>query len=119
MWTLFNYQYRDAGNFKARGRLALRGQIQADEVKRVEEALESGEFFIAEQVGVPPLQRQLQTQFGGRNENDHCWHSIEGWEVVEQRPIDAVEQGDIASFANRFARVERWREELSPEFGNN
>ena len=31
MWTLFKYLYRDAGNFKAFGSLALEGPLTADE----------------------------------------------------------------------------------------
>lgn len=118
MWTLFNYLYRDAGNFKIRGTLALCGQISDDEKCRIELAFESGEFFIAEQIGVPPLQKLLQDGFGGRNSTDHCWHSFEGWEVVETCPTGVSQLGGVRQFVERITSVERWNEDLSPEFNS-
>lgn len=117
MWTLFKYLYRDAGNFKTHGAIALHGQIDRTQIGRVDAALESGEFFIAEQVGVPPLQIKLQSDFGGRTKSDHCWHSFEGWEVVEMCPMGAIVDGDVGGFVARFDRVKVWDEGLSPEFG--
>lgn len=59
MWIAFDYMYRDAGNFKAFGTVVLKGSMsQADQVM-VRSRLSDGEFFIAEQVGVPPLYREL------------------------------------------------------------
>lgn len=118
MWTLFKYLYRDAGNYKVSGVLALSGEIDAESTTLVDQALESGEFFIAEQVGAPPLQPLLQRQFGGRNDGDHCWHSFEGWEVVEQCPIYLTPHDSVEQFVTRFAQTETWQECLSPEFGS-
>lgn len=118
MWTLFKYLYRDAGNYKVSGVLALSGEIDAESTALVDQALESGEFFIAEQVGAPPLQPLLQGQFEGRNDDDHCWHSFEGWEVVEQCPIYLTPHASVEHFVSRFARTETWQESLSAEFGS-
>ena len=55
MWTAFEYQYRDADNFKAFGTVILDGAVSEADESVVRAHLNSGEFFIAEQIGVPPL----------------------------------------------------------------
>jgi len=51
--TRFEYLYRDASNYKSWADLVFSGAI-TDELKaRLSGALESGEFFIADQIRVP------------------------------------------------------------------
>lgn len=116
MWTLFNYQYRDASNYKVCGTAAFSGTISPDEQVEIEHALESREFFIAEQIGVPPLQHLLQRAFGGPNADDHCWHLFENWGFCSALPIAILDSGPIGPFVERFRSITKWNESLSPCF---
>lgn len=52
--TVFEYLYRDAGNFKTYGRVLLLGRDEAAE-REIRACLEWGDQFVAEQVGIPAL----------------------------------------------------------------
>jgi hypothetical protein len=115
MWTAFDYLYRDAGNFKAFGRVILEGRLRPADEALVCSRLSSGEFFIAEQVGVPTLYEELYRWSGGVTGSDHCWH-----EFVRFRETSDGGEGraaaTIAEFVARFAEVKDWDETLSPHF---
>jgi len=74
--TGFEYRYRDAGNFKASGRLLLTGSLSESERDEIIARLEDSELFIAEQIGIPTLYGQLYAINGGPNDDDHCWHEF-------------------------------------------
>ncbi len=82
----------------------------------VEAVFEGGEFFITEQVGVPALQHILQRDYGGPNEDDHCWHCFESWSVCDELPQGLVGHETVEAFVARFKSVGHWREELSANF---
>jgi hypothetical protein len=114
MWTAFDYMYRDAGNFKAFGTIVLKGSVNQADQAMVRSRLSDGEFFIAEQVGVPPLYHELYRWSGGPTENDHCWH-----EFISFRETSAPDRESTCTadeFVDRFAVVEKWDETLSPHF---
>jgi hypothetical protein len=115
MWTAFDYLYRDAGNFKAFGTVILKGRVQPSDRELIRSRLSSGEFFVAEQVGVPPLYGELYRWTGGPTELDHCWHEFVGFREIES---SEGEDEAIASenFVSRFAGIEDWDGALSPHF---
>lgn len=117
VWTEFEYCYRDAGNFKAFGSLWLEGVLDADQKADFEAGLESGEFFVAEQVGVPTLYAKLyQWSSGHATDDDHCWHAFVKLRDQATLPLGVIVLGRAGDFADRFARVEQWTEQLSPHF---
>lgn len=69
MNTRISYLYRDASNYKAHHDVVVHGEIT---FAQIESALESGQFFIPSQVGLPDLQAQL----GPANDDDHAWHEL-------------------------------------------
>jgi hypothetical protein len=113
-WTVFEYLYRDAGNFKAFGSVLLKGRVSDDNRDAIRSRLESGEFFIAEQVGVPPLYEQLYQWSAGPTESDHCWHEFVGFREIDGPESSVTYVGDAATFVARFAAVTGWEESLSP-----
>lgn len=115
-WTVFEYLYRDAGNFKAFGSVLLKGRVSDDNRDAIRSRLESGEYFIAEQVGVPPLYEQLYQWSNGPTESDHCWHEFVGIRDVDSPTAGVKSVGDAAKFVTRFAGVTGWEESLSPHF---
>lgn len=116
MWTLFKYLYRDASNYKAFGAVAVAGQFSEDERANIRQQLESGQFFIAEQIGVPPLYDQLYRWSDGPISDDHCWHEFERFEEVGERPSGMIVSGSAADFVARISAVKEWQLDLSPHF---
>jgi len=115
MWTAFDYMYRDAGNFKAFGTVMLEGGVSSADQKLIRCHLESGEFFIAEQVGVPPLYGELCKWSDGPTSDDHCWHEFVGVRLSNE-PQDGTQSVSAREFVARFSAVEDWNECLSPQF---
>lgn len=114
MWTAFDYMYRDAGNFKALGTVALEGGLSERDQDLIRSRLQGGEFFIAEQVGVPPLYEQLYRWSGGITNDDHCWHEIVGFREMPDPENGASPILDASELVKRFARIDHWDENLSP-----
>ena len=116
--TLFQYRYRDSGNFKASGNVVLMGKLTAAEQQRFGLCLDRGEFFIAEQVGVPPLYEQLYQWSGGPTSSDHCWHEFAGFAEMDSSdvPPHAFYWGEAADFLDQFCSIEQWDGSLSPHF---
>jgi hypothetical protein len=115
MWTAFDYMYRDAGNSKVFGTVILEGRLGAADQEVIRSHLSSREFFLAEQVGVPPLYQKLYRWSAGATNSDHCWH-----EFVAFREIAAHESASEVvksrNFVSRFTSVKDWDETLSPHF---
>lgn len=116
MWTAFDYMYRDAGNFKAFGRVIIKGSLNEADRYSILSCLSSGEYFIAEQVGVPPLYEQLYRWSGGPTQSDHCWHEFVAFRDLSELPVGASTAVAAAEFVARFAAVTDWDGELSPHF---
>lgn len=107
-WTLFEYLYRDAGNFKAYGAVVLTGRIGETDREVILERLDSGEFFIAEQVGVPPLYKDLYRWSHGPTQSDHCWHEFVGFRETNARPERCACGSTAAHLVRQFASVSDW-----------
>ena len=115
MLTAFDYMYRDAGNFKALGTVTLDRRLDKRDQELIRRRLSSGEFFIAEQVGVAPLYRELYKWSGGPTSDDHGWHEFVGFRALSERE-EGTEAIDAREFVARFAAVEDWNEGLSRHF---
>lgn len=117
VWTTFDYRYRDAGNFKANGRIWLRGRLSANQRSIILASLEAGEFFVAEQVGVPTLYAQLYEWSNGSSiKDDHCWHEFVAFTEFHTSEDDAEIWGAAKDFAQRFVEVVDWDGSLSVHF---
>lgn len=116
MWTAFDYMYRDAGNFKAFGTVILEGSVSSADQELIRCRLESGEFFIAEQVEVRPLYGELCKWSRGPTSDDHCWHEFVGIRPLNE-PENHAQSVTTHEFVARFAAVDAWNEGLSPQFG--
>jgi hypothetical protein len=115
---IFEYRYRDAGNYKADGRVLLHGELTPLERNEIEAKLESGEFFVAEQVGLPTLYHKLFAFSGGRTPDDHAWHEFVGFQTVSSdfhRADDDFVIG-ASELINSFRSVGCWKPELSSNF---
>lgn len=86
-FCIFEYMYRDAGNWKTFGLLLMHGNGE-DVQALLEACLECGRQFVAEQVNVPPLHMKHFADCGeGPSDLDHAFH-----EFICLRPATEEEQ---------------------------
>ena len=112
----FDYMYRDASNYKAFGALLLTGGVNEDGLKRMVSTLDSGEFFIAEQIGIPALYEELWAFSDGPSEDDHVWHTFNQFRPPIEEEADLPVWGSVSDLIERFERIESWNEALSPHW---
>ncbi len=116
-FCVFEYLYRDADNFKAWGALLLKGALNDAQVAEMKCKFEGETFFIAEQLGVPPLYQELWNYSGGAAESDHPWH-----EFFRVRPADENDLamhapwGTASALFQAITKISRWNERLSPNY---
>lgn len=79
---VFEYLYRDAGNWKTYGALLLQGSSSEDSRALLRGCLEWEDLFVAEQVNVPSLCPAHWADHGeGPSDLDHAYH-----EFIDLRP---------------------------------
>lgn len=114
---VFEYQYRDASNYKAWGEILLSGVPSQNDMATLRACLESGEYFVAEQVGVPAVYKELWDLSGGPTSDDHALH-----EFVNLRQATTEDTATLPLFGNlsnlleAFQTVTAWDYSLSPNF---
>ncbi len=84
----FNYLYRDAGNYKSYGSVVFKNPnnlLLAKIDSRLRKVFFQGEFFIAEQIGVPDVFLYLNDDI---SVDDHCFHEFESVEETTEAPTD-------------------------------
>ena len=89
-FSVFEYLYRDAGNYKAWGELLLLGGATEADIEEIRCQLDLGEYFVPELVGIPPLQVKLHQYSGGPSGDDHIFH-----EFVDLRPATNLEADSL------------------------
>ena len=113
--SIFEYMYRDGGNFKTFGRLKLRDWNEEADAK-IRLCLESGELFVAEQIGVPALcGEHWEAVEDGPSDLDHAFHEF----VCVRQPKDADSDlpawGSLDAMLDRMqGAARRWDVRLSP-----
>lgn len=115
-FSIFEYLYRDASNYKAWGSLFLTGQATQADVDALRKCLESGDLFVAEQVGVPPVYAELWEFSDGLTDDDHVWHEYFGLRPATAEDTPEEPWGSVGGLLARFTSVKRWDERLSPHW---
>ena len=77
--TRINYLYRDADNYKMHNSCVVSGEITEAQAIEIMSCLDSGEYFIPRQVGLPEKRFDRLDE-----ETDHCWFELDadGFEVT-------------------------------------
>jgi len=103
-YSVFEYMYRDAGNWKTFGSMLLEG-FQEDAASVLQECLDWGNQFVAEQVNVPALyEEHFKACGGGPSSLDHAFH-----EFVQLRPAAAEEIAMLPIAASVQSLLARFR----------
>lgn len=114
--TSFDYMYRDAGNFKSYGFILLLGRFSKSDASQITETMESGEFFIAEQIGIPPLYDTLFRLSDGMIASDHTWHSFIAMRHIKCSTMIGPFWGTVEDLVRAFVSVSVWDDTFSPNF---
>lgn len=115
-YCVFEYMYRDAGNWKTHGALLLIGD-GFDRREAMRACMESGDLFVAEQVAVPSLCAQHFIECkDGPSDLDHAYH-----EFVDLRPATGTDVATLqlsGTFNALMLRMQaasaNWDVSLSP-----
>ena len=113
--SVFEYLYRDGGNFKTHGLLRLSGwDDEAEGIIR--KCLEWGDQFVAEQVGVPSLCNEHWESVGeGPSDLDHAFHEFVCLRTPEPDEASLPVWGSVDELVSRMrAAARRWDVRLSP-----
>jgi hypothetical protein len=114
---VFEYLYRDASNYKAWGAILLSGIPSQNDIAGLLACLESEEYFVAEQVGIPAVYKELWDLSGGPNDDDHALHEFVALRVATNEERKSLQVfGDLSSLLKTFQSVTRWDYSLSPNF---
>jgi hypothetical protein len=98
-----NYMYRDGANYKELGSVVFANpsMLTAGEVeRRLREACDCGENFIAGQVELPELFHWVLGNYPLDEETDHCWHELV---VVSDVEDETTDERCIEDFIDQFS----------------
>lgn len=116
-FSVFEYLYRDAGNFKAWGTALLEGTLTEAQVGEMRSTFDGGEYFIAEQIGVRPLYEELWKYSDGPTESDHVWHEFVALYPAEENDLARSDPwGKATALLNAIRAISCWNERLSPHW---
>lgn len=114
---VLEYLYRDASNYKAWGKLLLSGIPSQSDIEALRTCLESDVYFVAEQVGIPAIYKELWNLSGGRTSDDHAVHEFVALRVASVKERKALPLfGELPSLLMMFKAVSKWDYSLSPNF---
>ena len=114
-FTVFEYVYRDAGNFKTAGRLLLSGQ-DAHAEGAIRRCLEWADQFVAEQIGVLALCEAHWESVGeDPSDLDHAFHEFLGLRPATREDLTLSEWGSVELMVSRMQTAAgKWDVALSP-----
>ncbi len=58
-YSIFEYQYRDACNYKAWGEILLQGNHSPTDAEKIKDSCDWNNTFVAEQLEIPTLYEEL------------------------------------------------------------
>jgi len=117
---IFEYLYRDASNFKVGGEVLLEGELGDADVALLQSKFDSGEFFIAEQIGVPTLYETLwqECECEPSEELDHVWHEFGAVRSATEEDLQSLKPwGTAKDFLASVTKIQTWKLEMSRNWG--
>ena len=116
-YCVFEYMYRDAGNWKTHGALLLAGDANDARTVQLRQCCDSGELFVAEQVGVPSLCREHFASCGeGPSDLEHAYHDFFGLRTATDEEVAILPlAGSLENLVERMqVAAKDWDVTLSP-----
>lgn len=115
-FLIFEYLYRDGGNYKAWGEIRLSGELTKNQIEEIQHKLQWGDLFVAEQVNIPILYHHLyQYSEEGPTIYDHAFHEFSEIRNATPEEIQVVPLwGTTNALLEAFRSVKSWDVTLSP-----
>lgn len=114
-FSIFEYFYRDAANYKAWGAILLEGLASHHAVHEMQRCFEAQTFFIAEQINIPPLYSELWLLSNGPTSDDHVWHSFHALRPAATKEVEeSAIFGTVDSLVQAVRAIRAWDQTLSP-----
>lgn len=117
-FCVFEYMYRDAANWKTYGQALLKGAFSQSYIDVIVPALDGGRCFIAEQIGIPPLQDEHLDFYDPIEDEDidHAYHEFVALRAAEPDELEKLSVvGDVTEVVARIQAIaNRWDCTLSP-----
>lgn len=112
---VFDYIYRDGGNFKTHGQLLLTG-YRPEAEQMIRGCLEWDGQFVAEQVRVPSLCREhWEAVDDGPSDLDHAFHEFVSLRLADEGDAGLKAWGPLDSFLEQMRAAKgKWDVTLSP-----
>lgn len=105
-YTVMEYLYRDADNFKSFGQILLEGKFDFNDTIKIEYFLESGAFFVAEQLDIPVLYSELWEYSNGVTRADHAFHEFSKFRKASNVDIERMNPwGTVADLFNKLELI--------------
>ena len=117
-FAILEYQYRDASNYKSCGLLLLHGSPAPHAEELIRQHCEAQMYFVAEQVGIPPLYEALYHFSGGPTDDDHVFHEFHGLRFAKNSEVRSLAVCcTVGELAARFRATQaQWDYSLSPHY---
>jgi hypothetical protein len=109
-YSILEYLYRDAGNYKTHGAVLLAGRAKPADAATIRASLDDARFVV-EQVGIAPLQPQHLRDCGSEaGELDHGFHEFATLRAAEGGEADGeVARMTVVELVQRFREAAgRW-----------
>lgn len=103
-YSIFEYLYRDAGNYKTHARVLLRGRAVAGDLAAIRLALDD-DTFLPGDVGLPSLHEQHWRDCGSGfdRELDHPCHEFSALRRARREDLETLTpSGTVTQLAGRF-----------------
>lgn len=115
--SIFEYMYRDGGNFKTVGCVRLSGYDPGADAT-IRGCLESSNQFVAEQLGIPSLCREhWEATDDGPSDLDHAFNEFIGLRLAKIGEVDAATWGSLESLVARVqVAAGKWDVRRSPNW---
>lgn len=108
--TVFEYLYRDAGNYKVYGIVPICGEVTKDAERSIKNSLIGGDYFFAEKVGIPTLYQELWKYSDGPTDDDHEYHEYIGFRSLNDYEAEVLaEPIEISDLVSRFMEAAKSR----------
>ena len=113
-FSIFEYLYRDASNYKSWGIALLEGQLSTKEVATMVKHFDSGLYFVAEQIGIPTLYGELLLLSGGCSTvDDHSFHEFHGLHIATTDDVNNLPKwGQASELLSRIQGIKYWNAAL-------
>jgi hypothetical protein len=109
-YTVFEYLYRDGGNFKSWGAVLLKGTFREEVQNTITGCLIDGMWFVAKDVGLPDLFEGV-TQWGP-SDLDHPWHEMADLRAATESEINNFAcYGILSELVNAFQKWDSLKQE--------